>query len=506
MKVNLKTTTVFAATTPGNTLFAYRASTLTDPTPMISPAFVEANYEILESLLRDRRRQIRNEDLRTELEYFSEDYDEEREMEPRPERTREVTPPLRTRSPRVRRQRERVVGFEEAPNREGSRTGRNTEGNRPSKAGAEENGRREMNLPPLLAAHLGRNKNGQPLQSSLTSVHGGRQSSINIGGNLPPNGTLLSHHAQPFIPSSAHVPNGFVPTHVNPYSQPSTGIINGQTPSALIKVLQMEFSPLGEPFLRPLQRMGQQKRFTKTHLAVHIIKQREGESVKAFTTRYTNDTLQILGLHEDQRIFGFVHGLRTRNLVEHLSTDLSSTYKGLMERTYTWIEAKSYPLMDPENYRRDNYERSRKSAETNAWVKKVAYNSPLYMDLITIASSSLFKTPREILATEKVAKTFKQHLRLPKSKWSRDKTKYCHFYEDHGHDTNQCRELKHQIEEAVKSGQLAHLVKSIKKKKDKVSDIQLGKWKEERRNANPAKTLVLMITRRSCNPRKRYVE
>ncbi|GKB91178.1 hypothetical protein Tco_0963450 [Tanacetum coccineum] len=122
-----------------------------------------------------------------QLEYFSEDYDEEYEMEPRPERTRESTPPLRTRSPRVRRQCERVVGFEEVPNREGSKTGRNTEGNRPLEVGAEENGRREMNLPLLLAAHVERNKNGQPLQSSLTSVHGGCQSSINIGGNLPPN-------------------------------------------------------------------------------------------------------------------------------------------------------------------------------------------------------------------------------------------------------------------------------------------------------------------------------
>nr|GEU47802.1 hypothetical protein [Tanacetum cinerariifolium] len=134
---------------------------------MISLAFVEANYKILESLLRDRRRWIRNEDLRTELEYFSKDYGEECEMEPRPERTREVTPPLRTRSPRVRRQCERVVGFEEVLNIEGSRTHRNTEGNRTSKARAEENGRREMNLPPLVAAHLGRNKNGKPLQSSL---------------------------------------------------------------------------------------------------------------------------------------------------------------------------------------------------------------------------------------------------------------------------------------------------------------------------------------------------
>ncbi|GJY36814.1 hypothetical protein Tco_0422192 [Tanacetum coccineum] len=97
------TTTVFAATTPGNTLFAYRASNSTDLVPMISSAFVEANYEILESLLRDIRRQIRNKYLQTKLEYFNEDNVEELKMEPRLEQTREVTPPLRPRSPRVRR-------------------------------------------------------------------------------------------------------------------------------------------------------------------------------------------------------------------------------------------------------------------------------------------------------------------------------------------------------------------------------------------------------------------
>ncbi|GJS73069.1 hypothetical protein Tco_0705910 [Tanacetum coccineum] len=91
-------TTVFAATTPENMPFAYRASTSANHNPMISPDFMEANYE---------------------------DYDEEREMEPRPEPNKEAIPTLRLRSPVVRRQRERVVGFEEAPNREGSRRGRN---------------------------------------------------------------------------------------------------------------------------------------------------------------------------------------------------------------------------------------------------------------------------------------------------------------------------------------------------------------------------------------------
>ncbi|GKF18778.1 hypothetical protein Tco_0063696 [Tanacetum coccineum] len=72
------TTTMFAATTPENTPMAYCASTSANPNPVISPTFVEANYEALESILRDLRRQMRNNDLRTKLEYFSKDYDEER--------------------------------------------------------------------------------------------------------------------------------------------------------------------------------------------------------------------------------------------------------------------------------------------------------------------------------------------------------------------------------------------------------------------------------------------
>ncbi|GJV94122.1 hypothetical protein Tco_1541935 [Tanacetum coccineum] len=129
------------------------------------------------------------------------------------------------RSPRVCRQHERVVGFEEASNMEGSRTRRNTEGNRPLEDGAEEN-------------------------------------------------------------------------------------------------------------------RSQQKRFTKMYLAVHNIKQREGESVRDYATR-------------------------TRNLVEHLFTNLPSTYKGLMEKTYTWIEAREVATNGAPNDWRDNFERSRKSSWDN---------------------------------------------------------------------------------------------------------------------------------------------
>ncbi|GKF87809.1 hypothetical protein Tco_0258686 [Tanacetum coccineum] len=90
------TVSTFIARTPENTPLTNHASTSANPDPAISQAFIEANNEVLESLLRERRSQIRNKDLRTELEYYSEEYDEEREREPRPARVRETTHVLRT--------------------------------------------------------------------------------------------------------------------------------------------------------------------------------------------------------------------------------------------------------------------------------------------------------------------------------------------------------------------------------------------------------------------------
>ncbi|GJV95220.1 reverse transcriptase domain-containing protein [Tanacetum coccineum] len=316
---------MFAATTPENTPMAYHASTSANPNLVINVAFIEANYEALESLLRDRCRQMRNNDLQIELEYFSKDYDEEQEMEPRLEPTRAATPPLRVASPRICRRGERTVGFERAQSRGESRVERNTERGRPLEEAPKGNEGQSVNLPPLLAAHLGRGKNGKPLQSSLTSAYGGQALPNNIGENLHSNGTFLSHHAQPIIPASLSIPNRFMPTHIHPYQQPMS-FVNGQHLS-----FPMKTSPGNLPM--------------------------------------------ILGLNEEQLISSFVHGLRTRSLVEHLSTDLPSTYKHLMEKTYTWVEAREVATNGASSDQRDSFE-------------------------------SLSKSPKEILATEKAARSF----------------------------------------------------------------------------------------------------
>ncbi|GJS67432.1 hypothetical protein Tco_0681996, partial [Tanacetum coccineum] len=140
-------------------------STSANPNPMISPAFVEANYEILESLLRERRKNIHNEDLRAKLEYFSEEYDEEREMELRLVRDKKLLSFSIQGLLELEHRGKRVVEFKNVPNKDGGRVERNFEGERPSEFIREGNRSQGMNLPLLLAAHLGRSENGHSLQS-----------------------------------------------------------------------------------------------------------------------------------------------------------------------------------------------------------------------------------------------------------------------------------------------------------------------------------------------------
>ncbi|GJZ37846.1 hypothetical protein Tco_0584037, partial [Tanacetum coccineum] len=211
---------------------------------------------------------------------------------------------------------------------------------------------------------------------------GGHQPSTNMGGNLPSNGTLLSHHAQSFIPSSLHNPTGFMAIHVNPYSQPSAGLIHGAAPNFPFQT-QIGNPPTGSTF------------------AYHP----QGG---------------ILGLHKEQRISGFVHGLRTRSLVEHLSTDLPSTYKGLMEKTYTWVEAREVATNGTSNGRRDIFERLKKSSWDNNIGQKNKDRFSPYRGPNHGLLPSLSKSPKEIIAMEKAARSFEPPPKMFESKRSQD--------------------------------------------------------------------------------------
>ncbi|GJW83677.1 hypothetical protein Tco_0156822 [Tanacetum coccineum] len=66
----------------------------------------------------------------------------------------------------------------------------------------------------------------------------------------------------------------------------------------------------------------------------------------------------------------------------------------------------------------------------------------------------------------------------------RSSNKFCDFHNDKGHSTDECMQLKKQIEELVRAGKLSHLIKEIKQGRDQT--------KNEKKEA-PAKDKSLAI-------------
>ncbi|XP_076889150.1 uncharacterized protein LOC143539511 [Bidens hawaiensis] len=94
----------------------------------------------------------------------------------------------------------------------------------------------------------------------------------------------------------------------------------------------------------------------------------------------------------------------------------------------------------------------------------------------------LSKTPAEILTTENIS--FRKPQPLTRRSFL-DAKKHCSYHDDIGHNTNECRSLRNEIEAAVKSGKLGHLVKGGKPDNGKapVRDIQ-GPSKKQIKDLN----------------------
>ncbi|GJS24958.1 reverse transcriptase domain-containing protein [Tanacetum coccineum] len=108
--------------------------------------------------------------------------------------------------------------------------------------------------------------------------------------------------------------------------------------------------------------------------------------------------------------------------------------------------------------------------------------------------NSLTKYPKEILATE-------TQLRLPAPRpminplRSGNTDRYCDYHQEKGHYTNDCIQLRKQLEMALESGKLNHLVKDVR---------QRGRGSHGRDDPQPAK-IINVISVNSVKDKKRKV-
>ncbi|XP_071740037.1 uncharacterized protein [Rutidosis leptorrhynchoides] len=245
------------------------------------------------------------------------------------------------------------------------------------------------------------------------------------------------------------------------------------------------FADLRSRFLLNFHNLRTHKR---THVECHDIKQKPKESLVEIIDRYTKEVAKIQDLSETQKVFGFIHCIDTErhlSLWQQLHRRVLDTFAEAIKETHDYMCAqedikqncgntssnmdidddyfraqgrgsesgKHYSSNGPSrggNYNNDKYRKfnNNKGGGSQRYKNNHADNVALIKDPT--------KTPKEILATEAVCKSFDPP--KPLSKYgNRDKSKFCDFHDDHGHETNECRHLIKKVVAELKRGRFQHL-------------------------------------------------
>ncbi|XP_076906621.1 uncharacterized protein LOC143562801 [Bidens hawaiensis] len=205
------------------------------------------------------------------------------------------------------------------------------------------------------------------------------------------------------------------------------------------------------------QHFSQQKKHKRDQLEILDVVRRDNESIEDFITRFNDEILNIGGISKDMLRCAFRKNVRCDALVRTLTgrDGMPNEWNDLM------TAAKVYANTE-KTLRSDNSKEKFKVEFQNARPNRQAKGNKNKTGPSNRGPNNwtpFSKTSAEILTTENI--NFRKPQPLTKRSFL-DATKHCSYHDDIGHNTNECRTLKSEIEAAVKSGKLKHLVKGGK--------------------------------------------
>ena len=207
---------------------------------------------------------------------------------------------------------------------------------------------------------------------------------------------------------------------------------------------------------------GQRPKKPADHLLT--IRQGEKETLRSYVKRFTRKTLEVDEADDKVQLTTFKAGLRSRDLVASLAKNPPRMMAEMLLKAQKYMNAEDAvaAIRDDEKSgdkgRKEDERRGqkrecpdRRTIEVNRWrddkstwtVKFTPLVMPVDKILMQIKDEHYLKWPRPFHS----------------SPYVRDKNKYFRFHKDHGHYTEDCRDLKEQIEELIRKGKLQKYVK-----------------------------------------------
>nr|GEW60182.1 reverse transcriptase domain-containing protein [Tanacetum cinerariifolium] len=163
------------------------------------------------------------------------------------------------------------------------------------------------------------------------------------------------------------------------------------------------------------------------------------------------------GAPECMRISGFMHGVNNPELTKRLNEHVLKTMEEMMITTTAFIRGEVAAASKKKGHVSwKQHDQSKRHSSD----KRSDFRGHSREGSGSNRFTPLTRTPKEILATE--ASKFQPPPPMVTPVEKRSSNKFCDFHNDKRHSTDECMQLKKQIEELVRAGKLSHLIKEIK--------------------------------------------
>nr|GEU78349.1 reverse transcriptase domain-containing protein [Tanacetum cinerariifolium] len=204
-----------------------------------------------------------------------------------------------------------------------------------------------------------------------------------------------------------------------------------------------------------------QKKYVKDLVEIHNIKQRDGETIDDFMKRFKIEIGRMKRAPECMWISGFMHEVNNPELTKRLNEHVPNTMEKMMITTTAFIRGEAAAASKKKGHASWKPQDQSKRHSSD---KRPDFRGHPRGERGSNRFTPLTRTPKEILVTE--ASKFQPPPPMVTPVEKRSSNKFCDFHNDKGHNTDECMQLKKQIEELVRAGKLSHLNKEIKQGRD----------------------------------------
>ncbi|GFY93780.1 hypothetical protein Acr_09g0002260 [Actinidia rufa] len=201
------------------------------------------------------------------------------------------------------------------------------------------------------------------------------------------------------------------------------------------------------------------------------VHQKETESLKDFVKRFNQAILEVEDPSDKVIIMAMMEGLRPGPLFDSLSKNVPETLSALQSKADKYIAAEELAEAKRRRRGKDDHKRKEPDTRRNDYREETRYKRP---DRDPKRSNN--RRPRtpphrlefilpplkalvaQVLSEIKHEEFVKWPGKIKTDPQKRNRNKYCEFHRDHGHNTEDCFQLKEQIADLIKRGYLRKYV------------------------------------------------